>query len=90
MIRGPALPLEHPWQRLLQSEIRVALISFEEEAENCRRKALAYVGQPEAPFLLSVARQFDRLAHEMANNDGRAGAVVGDRPTFTNLAQDPS
>jgi len=37
---------------------------FEEEAEDCRRKALAYVGQPEATFLLSVARQFDRLAYE--------------------------
>jgi hypothetical protein len=37
---------------------------FEEEAENCRRKALAYVGRPEATFLLSVARQFDRLAYE--------------------------
>lgn len=37
-------------------------LSFEEEAEECRRKALAYVGQPEAPFLIKVAREFDRLA----------------------------
>jgi hypothetical protein len=39
-------------------------ISFEEEAEDCRRQALAYVGQPEASFLMRVAREFDRLAHE--------------------------
>ena len=37
-------------------------LSFEEEAEECRRKALAYVGRPEAPFLIKVAREFDRLA----------------------------
>ena len=40
------------------------LLSFEEEADDCRRKALAYVGQPEAPFLLRIAREFDRLASE--------------------------
>jgi len=40
------------------------MLSFEEEAEDCRRKALAYVGQPEAPFLLRIAREFDRLASE--------------------------
>jgi hypothetical protein len=37
---------------------------FAEEAEACRRKALAYLGRPEASFLLSVARQFDRLERE--------------------------
>jgi hypothetical protein len=35
---------------------------FAEEAVICRLKALAYVGQPEAPFLLRVAREFERLA----------------------------
>ena len=40
-----------------------------EEAEICRRKALAYVGKPEARFLLQVARQFDRL--EAERRDGR-------------------
>lgn len=40
------------------------LASFEEEAEDCRRKALAYLGRPEAPFLLRLAREFDRLARE--------------------------
>ena len=28
------------------------------------KRPMAYVGQPEATFLLSVARQFDRLAQE--------------------------
>jgi hypothetical protein len=39
-------------------------ICLKEEAEDCRRKALAYLGRPEAPFLLRVAREFDRLAAE--------------------------
>ena len=38
--------------------------SLTEEAETCRRRALAYVGRPEAPFLLQIAEEFDRLAHE--------------------------
>ena len=33
-----------------------------EEAEDCRRKALSYLGRPEAAFRLRVAREFDRLA----------------------------
>jgi hypothetical protein len=33
-----------------------------DEAENCRLKALSYLGKPEAPFLLHVAQEFDRLA----------------------------
>ena len=37
---------------------------FAEEAEICRRKALAYLGEPEARFLLQVAKQFDRLEAE--------------------------
>jgi hypothetical protein len=35
---------------------------FKEQAENCRRQAAQYVGRPEAPFLLNVARAFDELA----------------------------
>jgi hypothetical protein len=34
------------------------------EADKCRQKALAYFGRPEAPFLLRVAREFDRLAQD--------------------------
>jgi len=35
---------------------------FTEQAEQCRRQALCYLGRPEAPFLLQVARAFDDLA----------------------------
>jgi hypothetical protein len=37
-------------------------LSLIEEAEECRRKALSYLGRPEGPFLLRVARVFDDLA----------------------------
>lgn len=37
---------------------------FAEEAEKCRSQALSYIGKPEAPFLLRVARAFDDLAHD--------------------------
>ena len=36
-------------------------IGLLEEAENCRRKALAYLGQPEAELLLRVAEAFEEL-----------------------------
>ena len=32
------------------------------EAERCRQKSLSYLGKPEAPFLLRIAREFERLA----------------------------
>jgi Uri superfamily endonuclease len=51
----------------------VAQMCFEEEAEDCRRKALAYVGQAEASFLLRVAREFDRLAAEHGHHGPRIG-----------------
>ena len=35
---------------------------FKGEAENCRQQALGYLQRPERPFLLSVARAFDKLA----------------------------
>lgn len=37
-------------------------LSPAEEAEQCRRMAHAYLGCPEAPFLLSIARAFDDIA----------------------------
>lgn len=46
----------------LSRELRVISLTLEEEAEECRRKALCYLGRPEAPLLLKVAREFDRLA----------------------------
>ncbi len=36
--------------------------SLRDEAEDCRRKALAYLGRPEAEFLMRVAKSFDELA----------------------------
>jgi hypothetical protein len=35
--------------------------TFEEAADRCRQMALEYLSRPEAPFLLRVAREFDRL-----------------------------
>jgi hypothetical protein len=35
-----------------------------EEADECRKRAQAYVGQPEATFLLKIAREFELLARE--------------------------
>jgi hypothetical protein len=45
------------------------------EAENCRDKAMSYLGKPEARFLLRVAREFDRLAKQ--------------RPTIVDSANGP-
>lgn len=39
-----------------------------EEAQNCRRQALAYVGGGEAPFLIRVADAFEDLARARADN----------------------
>ena len=39
-------------------------IECHDEAERCRQQALAYLGQPEAPFLLRLAREFERLAYD--------------------------
>jgi hypothetical protein len=39
-------------------------IDMLEEAEKCRRQALSYVGKPEAPFLLRLAKEFDSLNSE--------------------------
>ncbi len=36
------------------------------EAENCRGTALAYLGRPEGPFLLSAAKAFEELAENEA------------------------
>ncbi len=44
--------------------------NLQNEAEVCRHKALGYLGKPEAPFLLRVAREFDRLAAERKSNSG--------------------
>ena len=36
--------------------------SFENEAEECRRLAADYRGDPEGPFLLRLANSFEELA----------------------------
>lgn len=38
--------------------------TYQEQAEDCRRKALAYLGKPEAQFLLRVAREFEDLSRD--------------------------
>lgn len=35
---------------------------FQQQAEHCRGKAIAFVGKPESFVLLRIAREFDRLA----------------------------
>jgi hypothetical protein len=45
-------------------------IDLLEKAENCRRRATAYVGQPEAPFLLRVAKEFEALELEKRRGSG--------------------
>jgi len=42
----------------------VPILSLLEEAEDCRRRALAYVGRPEAPFLLRVADALEKVSQE--------------------------
>ena len=48
-----------------------------EEAETCRLNALSYLGKPEAPFLLRVAREFERLAAQRNRyrGDQHSGAL---------------
>ena len=43
-----------------------------EDAQECRVRALAYVGRPEAVLLLKTAREFERLAQD----PGRAAALT--------------
>lgn len=47
-----------------------------DHAEECRQKALSYLGKPEAPFLLRVAREFDRLAIQRRTGGSENGASV--------------
>ena len=44
-------------------------MDYSKEAEACRREALRYLGKPEAPFLLRVARAFDDLDRSSASDD---------------------
>ena len=51
--------------------------SLHEEAEECRRKAVSYLGKPEAPLLLRIAREFDRIAADGAFSGLRKGDATG-------------
>ncbi len=44
------------------------------EAEQCRQRALGYLGRPEASFLLRLAREFDRLARVGAGPEATSSA----------------
>ena len=50
-----------------------------DEAEDCRRRALSYLGKPEAPVLLHMAREFERLAKEGTFDGRRKGDATGER-----------
>ncbi len=46
-------------------------IDLLEEAQDCRRKALTYLGQPEAALLLKVAKEFERMNTEQLREQWR-------------------
>lgn len=52
---------------------------LQEQAEDCRRKALCYAGQPEATFLLCAAREFERLSEQSSKPRRRKGGANGDK-----------
>ncbi len=52
---------------------------LELEAEDCRRKAFCFLGRPEAPILLRMAREFDRLAEEGSAASRRRGDQAGEK-----------
>ena len=43
-------------------DVQVSKEQLLDEAQSCKRQALAYVGKPEAPFLLKVAEALEHLA----------------------------
>lgn len=51
--------------------------ALREEAETCRRRALAYLGRPEATFLISAASAFDELAAREHRSDKTAEPTAG-------------
>jgi len=53
------------------------VLSPREEAENCRRQAVAYVGKPEMPFLLRVAAAFDQIgSSDLVSSGRKAGSTL--------------
>jgi hypothetical protein len=73
---SPARPPPAPEQGILSAECSdMHQSDLQAEAEACRKKALAYLGRPEATFLLKAAREFERLAREPQHR-----TEVGDTP----------
>jgi hypothetical protein len=64
--------------------LRMNETMFAEEAERCRQQALTYLGQPEAMFLLRVAREFDLLANRERppSSEGLVAAIKGGISSF--------
>ena len=52
---------------------------LKQEAEECRGRAVSYLGRPEATFLLRVAREFDRLATIKSKEDPEDGESTNGR-----------
>lgn len=44
--------------------MKIDQIALREEAENCRRMALVYLGKPEATLLIRTAKAFEELADQ--------------------------
>ncbi len=49
------------------------------EADDCRRRALCFLGRPEARFLLRIAREFDRLSEEGSGASRRRRNLSGEK-----------
>ena len=56
-------------------------MSFQLEAQACRRDAEVYAGRPEADFLLRAAETFEQLAERTRES------VPGDRPDASAIGQ---
>lgn len=44
--------------------MKIEQIPLRDEAENCRRMALVYLGKPEATLLIRTAKAFEELAEQ--------------------------
>lgn len=66
--RNGCAPISHVrWPRLSRYQLSQWFMTDEElleQAERCRRQALAYVGRPEGTFLLQAAAAFEALARQ--------------------------
>jgi len=77
---GPVrIPPIYPWTGHFPGATgAMKRLAFHEEAVECRQMALKYLSRPEAPFLLRVAREFDRLQREKRGSVEDRGQSDGD------------